>query len=201
MQRFEGGSVYEHPDANWFPVRGAMIQALPDEDLFIPVSNETDAPASPYGTTGQMQLFLDERETSITGYYTEKWGTHTIAPEVEAYYQGLGGSASWLGFPVDRANLAADDLLYQKFEGDAIYQAYAREPIAVADLIDAFLTGTPALLSRLGWPKSEEKLIGLDGTELIQFFDNGVITVKDGKAKAWFSSLSLAIVTAQTPRQ
>ena len=38
---------------------------------------------------------------------------------------------------------------------------------------------------RLGWPVSQEKSVDGSGDETIQYFENGVITLRDGKREIW----------------
>jgi uncharacterized protein with LGFP repeats len=119
-------------------------------------------------------------------YFSAENGVVLVVPEAASYYNKLGAEKSWLGFPVAPARPALGWRPgKQIFEEGVIYWrpgvAAIAIPRAVVDLIaqDADLGG------RLGLPVSEEQPAGEDGSGRIQFFEDGVVTLRDGKRETW----------------
>jgi hypothetical protein len=188
VQKFEGGNIYEPDDGEAIAVRSAMIDELLSEWEFAPVSPESDAPASPQGTAGRMQRFqADDGDTAAV--YESTHGAYAVPPEMYPFHDGLGGTASRLGFPTAPAELRLeDDVYYQTFEGGDIYMLPEQQPIAVCTEIFDLLAWTPGVLTRLGLPRSEEEPAGSDGADRIHYFEHGIVTRRNGEAAAWFRS-------------
>lgn len=204
VQRYEGGTIYFPSTRGTAPygVRREVIQALSDL-TFRPVSKEV-ATESSFGTSGSVQRFqlrqdADWLESAICA--SERYGAVLVKPKCWSHYYGLGAERSWLGFPTknayaDPAVLALDFLLaiypphlIQGFEGGVMF--LQPETVAVSN---ATLHGISALAfeladlelpAKLGWPVSDERPIGPGDSDRIQFFQNGNVTVRDGKREIW----------------
>jgi len=189
VQHFQGGRIYETEPGAAIPVRASMVDDFLRDWEFAPVSEEEDAPASPFGTAARMQrIRAGDGDTSCV-YHSGRYGMHSIAPEIYPCYVGMGASASWLGFPMGPPeHRKLDDLLHQPFEGGGIYMPPRQQPEAASEEIYALITGTPDLLTRLGRPLSGQVAAGADGADRIHYFENGVITRRNGEAAAWFRS-------------
>jgi hypothetical protein len=189
VQRFEGGRIYETESGAAIPVRASMVDDFLGDWEFAPVSEEEDAPASPFGTAGRMQRIRAADGDSSCVYHSALHGMHSIETEIYPCYEAMGETASWLGFPVaPAAHRDPDDMLHQPFEGGGIYMPPHQQPIAASKEIYALITGTPDLLTRLGRQLSGEVTVGTDGADRIHYFENGVITRRNGEAVAWFRS-------------
>jgi len=106
-----------------------------------------------------------------------------VAREVWPYYCRLGAEASWLGFPIKPAQRSS---VYraQYFEKGAVYWKSGTDPIAVPKATVDFMLRVNRR-GRLGNPVSEEQPVGADGSGRIQFFENGVITLRNGERQIW----------------
>lgn len=113
------------------------------------------------------------------------------------YYRNMGAEASWIGFPVKGSSRlifttgvgdASSHEAYrmQDFEGGAIYWRSNIGAIAVPKVLNELIArDAGGLGKRLGLPRAEEQSIGGSGTDRIQFFDNGVVTLRNGKHEIW----------------
>jgi hypothetical protein len=100
IQPFEGGAIYSLDAGLAYAVSREVVDALPGDQEFLPVSKEV-ATKSSFGTSGTVQRFKVNlqggvRETAV--YSSEGHAVvFVVAPEVWSYYHELGGEGSWLG--------------------------------------------------------------------------------------------------------
>ena len=177
LQLFEAGVVYSS-DGGGYAVRAEVDEYAQG---WFPISAEEDIAAAT--TAGRAQRFKDASGLEMTVYSARDTGVHGVAGPRLDLYERLGGPGSSLGFPM------SDSIPYldgyggrqsQKFEHGVIYHQTRADPVAVpAETVE--LVG----FRRLGWPTSEERLVGDNTDESIQFFEMGVVTVRDGKREFW----------------
>jgi hypothetical protein len=73
----------------------------------------------------------------------------------------------------------------QFFQGGVVYWRLDTGAFAVTGPVFETIASVPELRDKLGWPVSEQLPIGLGDTDVIQFFDNGNVTLRDGKREIW----------------
>jgi hypothetical protein len=66
-----------------------------------------------------------------------------------------------------------------------IYLIVGVGPISVSDAFAKLVPDGCAPHEILGFPNSEEQPIGANDSGRIQFFENGVITLRDGEGEMW----------------
>jgi LGFP repeat-containing protein len=192
IQPFEGGiicSTYS-PNEEAFAVRSEIEKALFSVRLFFPLSEEYDTADSLYDTSGRVQQFLVNRTASETGQRTAVYysGDHPVMvdPEMWNYYSNdLDGEDSWLGFPTKPVRISRSGMRIQSFEGGVIYWRNEIGPVAVTNSTLDFIEHDREVRGKIGYPVSGQQVIGENYSGRIQFFDNGVITVRDGKHEIW----------------
>lgn len=204
LQRFEGGVIYSTPSGTRegaFAVRSNVVRALSSVLDFYPVSKETPAGVSTYGTSGHVQHFLIDRPQvtrrrrstaayrgEFAVYSSTEYGAVAILPEVWGCYRDMGAEASWLGFPVESGTIGPPrrSSVVQAFEGGTIYWRRSRSAIAVPRAFNEVISeDLSRLRERLGFPVTEEWSIDASGINRIQFFENGVVTLRNGKREIW----------------
>jgi uncharacterized protein with LGFP repeats len=180
-QRFELGVVY-WSQTGTFAVPLEVAKCADELGTWRPISASEDVgPSGVPGTSGTMQRFRDPSGVELVVYSSEH-GVHGVAGGILAYYERLGGWESWLGFPLGRWQpLEGQGSLRwrQSFEGGNIYHRDGHDPLAVSCETQKLLDPS------IGWPVTEERPIGADGPDRIQFFENGVVTLRDGKREVW----------------
>jgi uncharacterized protein with LGFP repeats len=201
FQRFEGGAIFFYIAArrlNAFAVHREAAGVLPDDLMWHPVSKEA-AVESSSGKKGTVQRF--EVQTESGAYETAVyWGEGnkpvTVAREFWNYYTKLGAEKSWLGFP-ESPGLGHEHLgvTIQGFDGGAIYWYSESGPIAVRKAVFEFIAqaGNMSMAQRrakllpvrLGFPVTEEASVSLGESDRIQYFENGVVTCRNGKYEVW----------------
>jgi hypothetical protein len=72
----------------------------------------------------------------------------------------------------------------QHFEGGLISLQPETGPIAIPRAVFEFISRSQELVLKLGHPVSEEQPVGTNDGR-IQYFENGVVTLRDGKREAW----------------
>ncbi|MEV4138433.1 hypothetical protein AB0J72_40465 [Dactylosporangium sp. NPDC049742] len=208
-QRFEGGAVYwsertgaveVRPDiGGYHDGRGGVTGALG-----FPAGATLAAGASPFGTTGEFQRFegtydypseILDRWTPEEGVggctvYVSEHGIHAVGAGIGELYEGINGTSSWLGFPTSgeidaRAEPDEEWCCYATFEGGAIYWKDAHGAVAVSRVVADLLAGDAGLTRRLGFPVTAERPMLHDVDDGVQYFEHGVVTVRDGVAEAW----------------
>jgi uncharacterized protein with LGFP repeats len=95
----------------------------------------------------------------------------------------MGAAASWLGFPESSLGQALHpDADYQDFEGGTIWWRPQTGAIAVRVEVAQLPSKSTGL------PVTEEMPFGGNPDDRIQFFDQAVATLRDGKREIWFRS-------------
>jgi uncharacterized protein with LGFP repeats len=216
-QRFEGGSVYfSNKTKKTIAVPGPISEHHEQCHqgaagvLGFPVSPRLEAaPSRPWNTSGHFQRFEGRRNYprditkhwsdtegpgGATIYTCEAHGTHCVGWRNGALYEPLGGTGSWLGFPksdsVRHRPSSADQLGYtvQEFEGGVIIFNAQQGPVAVPAATMSYLDRHAGLRERLGLPLRRPLTSAAD--ELVQFFENGVVTSRTGVPEAYIRALS-----------
>ena len=133
----------------------------------------------------EIGLETDTFETAV--YWDERNRPAIIAPEIWSYYSELGAEKSWLGFPTERARLRARASLNgsQSFEAGAVYWLPGVNPITVSNEVLNTISRITGTSTGIGNPVSREEPSGADGSGRIQHFENGVVTLRDGKYEVW----------------
>jgi len=125
---FEGGSIEHHatgPRAGLTVFLGHGILNKWDElnygagFLGLPISDEEDAAVSPYKTQGSVCKFEGGHIYwhGNNAHYNEAFETHG---KIDDLYQSMGGSGSWLGFPISDAKILENGYSRSDFEGGYI---------------------------------------------------------------------------------
>jgi len=172
VQRLEAGIVYS-TDAGIFAVRAEVAECADD---WLPVSDEERV--DPFTDGERVQRFKNAAGVAMAVYSSSDTGVHRVVGRKFVYYEALGGPVSELGFPTSTATALRDGWI-QKFEHGTIYDRLGHQPVTVA-------AGTVQLVKdRLGWPVSEEKFVGDGVGDSVQYFENGVVTMRDGKREIW----------------
>jgi hypothetical protein len=189
MQRFEGGVIYS-VESGTFAVRSAVFDYLAQWEGYrsYPLADEVDAEVSPYQTAGQMQRFeffgpFDDGEEVV--YSSDKYGINEVYGRPGKYYAQLGGTSSWLGFPKSDQFSPRVGLNAQEFEGGTVIWRLDEGPVAVPAATMELISRDDETKKVLGYPVSEELSVGADGFDRIQFFENGNVTVRNGKREIW----------------
>lgn len=200
-----------------FPERTWVKPALyvPSGEIFVrgfyPVSKEAPIEESTFGTRATVQHFaiygskgyeyfgfprhLIQRNWVV--YSSAENPSVVISPEIWEYYRSLGAETSWLGLPVEQISSFRTRGI-QEFEGGMIYLKYGADPIAVPKALKEVTSGEVhgllkplsypgELMERLGYPETEEQPILEGEADRMQFFENGVAALKNGKRQIWFT--------------
>jgi serine/threonine-protein kinase len=176
-QRFEGGAIYSST-AGTFAARLAVDEATSG---MIPLSEEADTRDSPYGTAGRVQQFRASSGDTENVYSYAEQVIYRVAGGMRAFHDRLGGTGGWLGFPTSELFPHGEWGLGQSFEGGDIYES--REPVAVpAATMQMIIRDS---MYTIGPPESEERPLSDDDNDRIQFFKNGVVTIRGGKRQIW----------------
>ncbi len=195
MQRFEAGAVFSTKSGT-FAVRSAVLEYL-DADallrpgsLYYPVTDEKDAGVSPGGTVGKQQQFAGDSEYDQVIYASDKHGAHGVFGPIMDYHIRQGGTSSWLGFPTSEWDSlpSAEEFQGQEFEGGTVFwgsRSTDETPFAVPAATMELISSDEAIRPILGLPVSEDEPVGADGSSRIQFFENGTVTVRDGRREIW----------------
>lgn len=211
LQRFEGGVVY------WSEKTGAIVVPSPIAECFkrqrglgFPVTPVVRAAANEeYGTEGFYQRFEAWEDYQdilpnwsepggATIYTTDKYGAYCVAWGVGAFYEKLGGTSGFLGFPCsdETGARASEDepwSVIQEFEGGAIFWKQGYHSVSVSRPIMNHFSQHDSLRQRLGFPVKEAIRIDFDNDDgMIQFFEQGVVTVRGQVIEAWLRPEDLA---------
>jgi TIR domain/LGFP repeat len=212
-QRFEGGAIYYsaktgvisvyEPIAEYLESRGGVHSSVG-----FPVSPWMDASDSPYKTPGHCQRFEgveaypedvlqrwpdQEVPVGATIYTSDAYGTYSVGWGNGIYYERRDGSNSWLGFPksdeVDaRASESEPWATIQDFEGGTIFYKEEYGSVGVTRATMECLAGREGLRQQMGFPIKEERSLSprnADDDERVQFFEHGVVTIRNGVIEAW----------------
>jgi hypothetical protein len=184
-QHFSGGSIYHHAGSvtEVGPLVKRYLLDRVDGHQRYPLGPEADAPASPYGTRGRMQRFRGAWDSPVeTVYYSAATEACGVRGDVARYFDGLGATSSWLGFPATRLGYL-DGHPTQDFEGGTIF-GWPDRLVAVPSATMMLIRSDKSIESRLGFPLTAEQPAG-EGDDGWQFFENGVVTVRDGNRQVW----------------
>lgn len=186
LQKFEGGAIYAYtrvePGATEqcaFAVRQNIISCLPKEGWF-PVSKEISVISSS-GKAGTVQRFEVKLEAGIheTAVYWGDFGEPAmISPKIWGYYTELGAEKSWLGLPKFKAFPCPSGV--NVFDEGWVFWRSESEIFSVPNAIMK-ARGE----SGIGYPVSEVQPSGDDGSGRIQYFEKGVVTMRDGRYEVW----------------
>jgi hypothetical protein len=190
IQRFEGGVIYSS-ESGAFAVRSALDDYLAQWPGYqsYPLADEVDADVSPYQTTGRMQRFkyfgpVEDGEEIV--YSSDKYGINEVYGAPGRYYAQLGGTGSWLGFPKSDQTVSESGLSHlQEFEGGSVFWRPSEVPVTVPAATMEWISREDGTMGVLGCPVSEEQPMGAEGSDRIQFFENGIVTFRDGKREMW----------------
>jgi uncharacterized protein with LGFP repeats len=186
-QHFEGGVIYLNKgDAH--TVRAALLNHV--GEYCYPSSGEVAISAHLFSTEGVSQEF-EHAAGAKKVIYSSVHGAYSVAGELLQYYRSSGETASRLGFPAgdERRNTGPGDpyvrtSVEQEFEGGVISGQPGSGLFMVPKEAHDLIWGDPDIATRLGFPVSEEEPVGW-ADDRIQFFENGVVTLRAGKRAAW----------------
>lgn len=193
LQRFEGGvisSYYKERQQHAITVRNEIERVLPGQ-RWRALSEEVNI-TSTTGAKGTVQGFEVAGKSGIyaTNVYLANGGPGPVAVSsaIWNYYGSLGAAESWLGFPLAREEALSDRGRIQIFEAGTIYWQQESTPIAVPTAILDLLAPSRESPGKLGFPASEARRIYGGESDLIQFFELGVVTLRDGEGEIWIRS-------------
>jgi uncharacterized protein with LGFP repeats len=206
-QRFEGGTVY------WSEKTKAVAVHSPVADyhdrhagLGFPVSPMIKAATNEhYGTKGHFQRFEaredypedilnswsdSEGAGGATIYTSDAHGTYCVGWGNGIFYERLGGTSSWLGFPKSDetdARTSEDEprSTIQEFEGGAIFYKHGYGSVPVSGAIMEYLSQHGGLRQRLGFPVKKARSLVSGDDEQVQFFEHGIVTIRNGVTEGW----------------
>lgn len=194
LQWFEGGvisSYYKERQHHAITVRNEIAGVLPDQ-RWRALSEEVTI-TSTTGAKGTVQGFEVAGKSGIyaTNVYLadEGRGPVAVSAAIWNYYSSLGAAESWLGFPLAREQILSDRARFQKFEMGVIYWQHEGVPIAVPTAVLDLVAQSYESPGKLGFPISETRRIYGGESDLIQFFELGVVTLRDGKGEIWIRPL------------
>jgi hypothetical protein len=123
-------------------------------------------------------------ETAV--YWDEKNKPVMVVSQVWDYYRKMGAEKSWLGFP-RTSGLGESGRGYgrQSFEGGVIVWRSGSNTVAVRKTVYDLIEVHNDRNQRLGYPLAEEHSIDTGKSDRIQFFEHGVVTIRDGKYEIW----------------
>jgi LGFP repeat-containing protein len=188
-QRFQGGVIYYRDKTGAilvpYPIAACHNWDRRVDDTRLPEGQREDVEAAnSSGTKGYRQRF--ERKVtvyeSVRGVYIVGWGNLSC-------YNQLGGPASWLGFPKSEEELTrrSDEEPHssvQEFEGGAIFYKDGYGSVPIPNTVLESLA-EHSLRERIGFPVSEDYSLAGSPADRIYFFENGIVTVREGVAEPW----------------
>ena len=215
-QRFEGGTVYFSDKTKTIAVPASIAEHHEKRHrgvasaLGFPVSPMLEAAPSlePYNTSGHFQRFegrWDYRRDILehwsdaegpggaTIYTCDRHGTHCVGWGNGTLYELLGGTGSWLGFPksdeIRQRPSSADQPGHtvQEFEGGVVIYSPEHGSVSVPAATMEYLDQHAGLRERLGLPLRRPLTSAAD--ELVQFFEHGVVTTRDGTPEAYLRAV------------
>jgi hypothetical protein len=191
---FAGGCIYWSERAGAHPLLGPIgnfYQVHHDaaRHLGFPLTHEHSAIASPQGTQGTCQRFesmwdypehitVPPQRYGATIYWSEKYGAHLTWGGIGRYYESIGGTGSFLGFPnspeIECAPSSYGTIgYYQTFEGGVIFWCAKYESVHIDGAMAIVYNRFDGTRGRLGFPTAPAQ--ELDGDMRIQEFEGGVI--------------------------
>lgn len=185
-QRFQYGLIYSSRHGAFF-VPSALAAA--EVGPVVPIEDHTED-ASLYGTTGIGQRFQGDSGEEVQIYSFDGPSgkeIYRLTGRRLFHYRGLGGVESWLGFPTSEPHRVRDKSWLQRFEGGAIFDRDGQGSVTVSNAtLELIHESEPGGGTKLGWPVFEEESIGSRGrSDRIQFFENGIVTMRGSKREIW----------------
>ena len=149
---FTGGAVFWSPTSGPNAVFGGILQKWSQlgyerSRLGYPISGELDA-----GTGGWYNAFQN-------GYivWRADTGAHMVVNGIRAYYDAVGGSRGFLGFPTTDETPTPEGIgAYNDFTGGSVYWSPSTGVHAVVNGILSVYNSIGDTTSRLGFPVSDE---------------------------------------------
>lgn len=183
VQRFRSGAIYSQGPSVTPVTQGVVnyLDACGGADQFYPLGAATTA-TSLHGTRGWVQRFCGSRNLlNETVYDTGR--AFGVGGEIESFYDRLGGTSSWLGYPMSNAtNIGSNST--QDFEGGTVFTGIPVARVVAVPAASMNLIRDEGIRGRLGFPVAAEQPSG-NGGDRLQFFENGVVTLRDGKREVW----------------
>jgi hypothetical protein len=200
FQYFEGGAIFHVESAESAIAVDATIADFhrgrggASGRIGFPVS-ESENVRSQYGTAGGRQLFEGSWPYQNPAYgaifYTSGYVARLVSAGIGMLHEDLGGVDGWLGFPrTDEINEGEPNgeltRCYQKFEGGSIFWTREHNVAPVSKVVDQLLFGLDVgIRTKLGYPVTFEFNVSSGSDDRLQYFENGVVTTRDGVAEAW----------------
>lgn len=186
MQRFSSGAIYRH-ESSVIPVQQRVVDYLDSHggaDRFYPLGERAAAATSPlpYGTHGWVQRFQASGNAFSETLY-DAGAVYGVGGDIESFYNPLGGTSSWLGYPTSNPTRLGSQLT-QDFEGGTVFAGIPAARVVAVPAASMNLIKRKSLRERLGFPVAAEEPAG-NGVGRWQFFENGVVTFRDGKLDVW----------------
>jgi uncharacterized protein with LGFP repeats len=192
-QEFEGGTVYRLPGGADGPRTVAVCSDISDYhrshggvsgELTFPLREAAEV-VSRYGTAGRYQFF----DGGVV--YTSAHGAFTVRDRFREVHRELGAGRGHLGLPTSEVTVSvtANSLSprhYQIFEGGGIFDGPSGTFSVRTPVVDLLESAGLRLTVQLGFPVENERSMG-DEDEIVQFFEGGVVTVREGRAEVWIS--------------
>jgi hypothetical protein len=186
VQVFSGGAIYRH-ETSVTEVEGLIADYLfasTDGYHRYPLGPAVvRTPQSPSGYWGLMQRFGGSWDSyDETVYFSKATMTCGVRGAIASYYDQLGGPSSWLGYPTTRQSYR-DGRSIQDFQGGTVFVGPDRT-VAVPAASMELIRRDESVEKRLGFPVTEDEPTGTSDDRW-QFFENGVVTVRDGNREVW----------------
>ena len=184
VQRFEGGVICwfheaaHSPARDIYPVRSEFVRYLDAEygaNNWHPVQGEVGVGPSWYGHSAKAQLFMTSECYFLEVYHSDVYGTCSLNYAVRHFYDLQGGASSPLGLP--KSDLVG---MRQEFEDGSLYYSSEGSVVAVPASTVAMIS-EKGVENELGAPIANELVVGKKWSDRIQFFENGVAVLRDGK--------------------
>jgi hypothetical protein len=170
-QRFEAGIIVSS-EAGAFAVRPEVAERAGHE--WVPISAEVGHSYR----TARVQRFR-RADDQMAVYSSGDTGARRVTGRVLALYEELGGPDSELGLPLSSTFRIREGGWSQRFEHGTIYDRPGHELVAVPAETAELVGGV------LGWPVSGEKPVDASEGETIQYFEKGVVTLRNGVREIW----------------
>ena len=208
-QRFEGGAVY-YTKTGGVAVSTRVADYLDSNGGVscrrgFPVSPEREAANSLYGTKGRMQRFAGGRDYprdilnqwptvdkpgGATVYTSDAYGTYTVGYGNGKLHERLGGTGSWLGFPISdsadgRTSRDEPRWTIQEFEGGTVFWTEKYRSVAVPRATIEHLSLHDGLREQLGLPIEQEIAIASADDRRMQLFEHGLVTSRNDTIEVW----------------
>jgi uncharacterized protein with LGFP repeats len=187
IQLFEGGAICEtHIDeddayAVFSDVLAYLAYIGGGLTHWLALTPESPGIASLSRDAYRVQHFGEFEGGMLTVYSSDKHGVHGVRGQIrDYYYENDQAAAPRLGLPVDDQDEFTLGLR-QRFEFGTVFARAGNKVLVVPSETIELYSQDRRISERLGWPTSEEFAAGKDETVRIQFFDNGVVTLRDGK--------------------